>query len=70
MGFKPTGGPAFTVEGLAALGVKRISLGAALSRVALGAVWRAAREVKEQGTFGFAAEAPSFAEATALVTPR
>jgi hypothetical protein len=28
------------------------------------------REVKEQGTFGLAADAPSFAEATDLVAPR
>jgi len=42
---------------LAALGVKRISLGSALSRAALGAFLRAAREMKEHGTFHFADEA-------------
>ena len=55
-------GVALTVEELAGAGVKRISLGSALSRAALGAVLRAAKEVAEQGTFGFAEEAASFAE--------
>jgi len=48
-----------TVEELAALGVKRISLGSTLSRTALGAFVRAAREIREQGTFTFAADAAS-----------
>jgi 2-methylisocitrate lyase-like PEP mutase family enzyme len=47
---------------LAELGVKRVSLGSALSRAALGAFLRAAREIKEQGTFTFADEAAPFAE--------
>jgi hypothetical protein len=42
--------------------VRRISLGSALARVALGAFLRAAREVKESGTFTFAERAASFAE--------
>ena len=48
-----------TVEQLAAAGVRRISLGGALSRVALGAVLNAAREVKTTGTFGFLSGAAS-----------
>jgi len=48
-----------TVEELAALGVKRISLGSTLSRTALGAFLRAAREIREHGTFTFAADAAS-----------
>jgi len=42
---------------LAAIGVKRISVGSALARAALGAFLRGAREMREQGTFTFAAEA-------------
>ena len=58
---------AFSVAGLAALGVRRISVGSALSRAALGAFVRAAREIREQGTFAFAAEAIPYAEANALM---
>jgi 2-methylisocitrate lyase-like PEP mutase family enzyme len=42
---------------LSAMGVKRISVGSALSRAALGAFLRAAREMREYGTFTFADEA-------------
>ena len=57
----------FSVAELAELGVRRISVGSALSRAALGAFVRAAREMKEQGTFGFAAGAIPFGEANALM---
>jgi 2-methylisocitrate lyase-like PEP mutase family enzyme len=43
----------FTVEQLAEAGVRRISLGGALSRAAIGAFRRAAIEVREEGTFRF-----------------
>lgn len=59
-------GVALTVADLAGIGVKRVSVGSALSRAALGAFLKAAREVKERGSFGFAAEAASFAELNAL----
>ncbi|MBV9749719.1 MAG: isocitrate lyase/phosphoenolpyruvate mutase family protein [Acetobacteraceae bacterium] len=52
-----------SVATLAQAGVKRISLGSALSRAALGGFVRAAREIKEQGTFGFARDALPYAEA-------
>jgi 2-methylisocitrate lyase-like PEP mutase family enzyme len=55
-------GAPFSVADLAAAGVRRISLGSALSRAALGAFLRAAREVKERGTFTFAADAAAFAD--------
>jgi 2-methylisocitrate lyase-like PEP mutase family enzyme len=55
-------GASFLVDDLAAAGVRRISLGSALARVALGAFLQAAREVKERGTFSFAESAASFAE--------
>jgi hypothetical protein len=51
-----------------ALGVRRIGVGAALSRAALRAFIRAAREMREQGTFTFAADALPYAEANDLVT--
>jgi 2-methylisocitrate lyase-like PEP mutase family enzyme len=53
-------GAAFSVDDLAAAGVRRISLGSALSRVALRAFLRAAQEIRERGTFSFAAGAASF----------
>jgi 2-methylisocitrate lyase-like PEP mutase family enzyme len=60
MGLK---GATFSVEELAAVGVKRISVGGALARAALGSFVRAAREVKDKGTFTFAADAIPHAEA-------
>jgi 2-methylisocitrate lyase-like PEP mutase family enzyme len=59
MGFR---GATFAVDVLAAAGVKRISVGGAFVRAALGAFIRAAREVKDKGTFSFAADAISHAE--------
>ena len=50
-------GVQFSLAELSDLGVKRISVGSGLSRAALGAFLRAAREMRESGTFGFAAEA-------------
>lgn len=64
MGLK---GATFSVEELAAVGVKRISVGGSLARAALGAVVRAAREMKEEGTFHFAAEALPPAETKAYM---
>jgi 2-methylisocitrate lyase-like PEP mutase family enzyme len=61
-------GTAFTVAQLAALGVRRISVGSALTRAALSGLLRAAREIKERGSFRFVDEAISFGEATSLVT--
>jgi 2-methylisocitrate lyase-like PEP mutase family enzyme len=43
--------PALTLEQLAEAGVKRISVGGALSRLALAAFLRGAREMKDRGTF-------------------
>ena len=51
-----------SVDALAEVGVKRISLGAALSRAALGAFLRAAQEIKEHGTFHFLADTAPFSE--------
>lgn len=52
----------FGVAELAAAGVKRISVGSALSRAALGAFVCAAREMKEDGTFTFSSGAIEFAD--------
>ena len=53
-------GMKLNVEELSAIGVKRISVGSALARAALGEFIRAAEEMKMQGTFAFADEAVSF----------
>jgi 2-methylisocitrate lyase-like PEP mutase family enzyme len=45
--------PAITVAQLAEAGVKRISVGGALSRLALAAFLRGAREMKEHGAFTY-----------------
>ncbi len=63
------GGAAYSVADLAAAGVKRISLGSALSRAALGAFVSAAREVKDKGTFSFGRAALPYGEANALMQP-
>jgi 2-methylisocitrate lyase-like PEP mutase family enzyme len=55
-------GATFSVEELAAVGVKRISVGGSFARAALGGLVRAAREVKEKGTFSYAADALPSAE--------
>jgi 2-methylisocitrate lyase-like PEP mutase family enzyme len=55
-----------TVAELAALGVRRISVGSALARVAWTAFMRAAREIAEHGTFDRFADAQSNAELNAL----
>ncbi len=60
-------GATFSVDQLAAAGVKRISVGGCFARAALGALVRAALEVKEKGTFTFAAEALPSAEAKAFM---
>ena len=51
---------------LSQLGVKRISVGSALCRAALGAFLRAAQEMRAHGTFRFADDAVSFRELSAM----
>ncbi|MCB1055255.1 MAG: isocitrate lyase/phosphoenolpyruvate mutase family protein [Acidobacteria bacterium] len=51
---------------LSELGVRRISIGGALTRAAYGAFLEAAREMLDRGTFDFAQDATSFAELTKL----
>jgi 2-methylisocitrate lyase-like PEP mutase family enzyme len=57
-------GATYSVEELAAAGAKRISVGGSFARAALGAFIRAAREVKDKGTFTYAKDAVSHAEVT------
>jgi 2-methylisocitrate lyase-like PEP mutase family enzyme len=46
-------GRSFTTEEIARAGVKRISLATSLYRAAMSELVNAAREVKDQGTFGY-----------------
>jgi 2-methylisocitrate lyase-like PEP mutase family enzyme len=54
---------------LAGLGVKRVSVGSALSRAALGAFLRAAREMREHGTFSFAGDAVPYRDISSMFGP-
>jgi 2-methylisocitrate lyase-like PEP mutase family enzyme len=54
---------------LSEVGVRRVSVGSALSRGALGAFLRAAREMREFGTFGFAEQAVSYREISTMFEP-
>ncbi len=59
-------GPSFSLDTLASLGVKRVSLGSSLARAAYGAFLQAAREVKLKGTFDFARQAVPYVEINAM----
>ena len=61
-------GARFTLADLAEAGVKRISVGSALARLALGAVVTAAREMALAGTFRELDQAMGFAELEAFFT--
>lgn len=54
--------PTITVDQLSEAGVRRISVGAALSRVALAAVLKAAREMQQEGGFTFTRDMVSSGE--------
>ena len=55
---------------LSSLGVKRVSVGSALCRAALGGFLRAAREMRDNGTFAFADEAASSREISDIFQTR
>jgi len=59
-----------SVQRLADLGVRRISIGSALARVAWGAFIRAAQSIKSTGTFDSFADAASFAEINDVFSKR
>lgn len=51
-------GKCFAVGELAAVGVKRISLGPSLQRAAFGGLLEAVKEIRERGTFGYIERVP------------
>lgn len=57
----------FDLAELSRVGVRRVSVGGALTRVALGAFLRAAREMKQHGTFTFVDEPVSSGEISNLL---
>jgi 2-methylisocitrate lyase-like PEP mutase family enzyme len=59
-------GVALSLAELSAMGVKRVSVGSALSRAAFGAFLRASREMLDSGTFEFAEQAVSTKEISAM----
>jgi 2-methylisocitrate lyase-like PEP mutase family enzyme len=59
-------GVQLTLAELSTMGVKRVSVGSALARAALGAFLRAAQELREQGTFTFAENAVKYADLNAI----
>lgn len=58
----------FTREELSAAGVRRISIGSSLARLAYGAVARAAQAMQSEGRFDFVDGAMGFAEIEAFFT--
>jgi 2-methylisocitrate lyase-like PEP mutase family enzyme len=60
-------GAQLSLADLSAIGVRRVSVGSALCRVALGAFLRAAREMHEHGTFNFGKEAASPREISGML---
>ena len=62
--------PALSLSRLAELGVRRVSVGSALSRVAWGAFIRSARSLKETGRFDSFADAAPFNELDDLFSKR
>jgi len=59
-------GARFSLGELAALGVKRVSVGSALARAAFGALIDAANEMREHGTFAFADRAVAYRDLGAM----
>lgn len=60
------GGARFTRDELSEAGVRRISTGSSLARLAYGAVARAAQAMQRDGRFDFTSEAMGFAEIEAF----
>lgn len=63
-------GPAWSVDELAAAGVRRISVGGSLARYAITAMVRAACEMRDSGTFSYAADNMSHNEVSQYMTTR
>jgi 2-methylisocitrate lyase-like PEP mutase family enzyme len=62
-------GTGLRVAELAELGVRRVSVGSALSRVAWAAFLAAARELADDGSFGWLSDATPFPELNAMFRP-
>lgn len=62
------GGTRYSLAQLADAGVRRVSVGGSFARAALGALVRAAQEVKSLGTFGYADEALAGSELGRLMS--
>jgi 2-methylisocitrate lyase-like PEP mutase family enzyme len=65
-----TDNSSLTVSQLSDLGVRRISVGAAMARVAWGAFIRAARNIRETGSFDALADAAPFNELNEMFVDR
>ena len=63
-------GARLSLADLSGLGVRRVSVGSLLSRVALGAFLRAASEMHELGTFSFSDDAVSYKDLTEMFGTR
>lgn len=62
------GSARFTMDELSAAGVRRVSVGGSFARAAFGALMRAAEEVRDLGTFGYADGAIPDATLAALMS--
>jgi 2-methylisocitrate lyase-like PEP mutase family enzyme len=56
------------VDDLCTMGVKRISVGSSLARAAYGSFYKAAQEIREQGSFGYANDVIAYADMKTLFT--
>ena len=62
-------GVQLSLADLSRIGVRRVSVGSALYRAALGAFLRAATEIRDRGTFEFARDAANPAEISGIFGP-
>jgi 2-methylisocitrate lyase-like PEP mutase family enzyme len=67
VGTRGTDGHVLGVGELGELGARRVSLGSVLTRAAFGGFIRAARELRDKGTFSFMADAMPYSELTAAM---
>lgn len=65
-----TGAEPLSVAALEEIGVKRVSLGPRMLQAAMGGFLRACRELKEEGTFGFMADAAHLGDVYDMFGPR
>jgi 2-methylisocitrate lyase-like PEP mutase family enzyme len=60
----------YTIAQLAEIGVRRVTLGTSLARLALASTLQAAREILDRGSFEFAEGLPKVADFDELIDPR